>query len=454
MPYINTYTTRFRNAGVGDLYWKAVVEEEEDWPDGSGVLLEFDTGQSYYGSLQGPLAYDEEYSIVVKCIAVDGMKKASSPYTAKLTVYGYINPNLQGPPEAVIQTCKLIIFGGGILAFQIPAEFTLTTDISETDPVSATAYLGNVGDLPVGWELRPVLDNALEGNVSFSPSSGTLEVGGVVGIEMTLADPSQLEIGEYIGVVNAVDPNGWSDTTQAVVSVIIEEVFPEIFITGDLSWSYFIGSSPDTKQISVGNIAGVETTLSWGYEVTGDLAGKVTLDPVSGSLDGGDSETVDVNIDDTGLSAGTYTGTLKIYDTVEDEADVTPVYVPISAEIKFPDYLEITDRDFSHDTLGILVGKTRYNIGSKWYRNGNEQGHPRWDCPGGSTWIAWAQGSVCFVPGGPEWDFYEQGGEVRVYDKVYMEYPPANEIGHGRYRFWNTACSHYGGWIELTPGED
>lgn len=75
--------------------------------------------------------------------------------------------------------------------------------------------------------------------------------------------------------------------------------------------AYAGGSNPATQTLSVSNSGG--GTVNWSID-TGGKPAWLTIAPTGGSLEQGQSETVALSADITGLSDGQYTYTFQVYD--------------------------------------------------------------------------------------------------------------------------------------------
>jgi len=96
----------------------------------------------------------------------------------------------------------------------------------------------------------------------------------------------------------------FSATPAAVPSISLSK--------SSLSFSaVYGGSNPSNQTFTVTNNGESGSTLSW---QASDNMSWLSLSPTSGSLSYGDSENVTVSVDITGLSTGTYSGTITISD--------------------------------------------------------------------------------------------------------------------------------------------
>ena len=393
------------------------------------------SGLVTFDPLTGTLVTDEEKTITMTLSDPSALAVGAYAGTIVATDLAGVSTSDPAPVSITVQ--------GGILEFTGNLVITSGNDVST--PVTDNISLGNIGYANIDWELAVTLDAALSGLVTFLPLSGDLDPSNNVSIVMTLSDPSALAVGSYAGTIVASDVTGFADSVSAPVSITIEETFPVFDVTGTLDWTCVFDQTPVVKQISVGNSAGASTTLNWAYEVTGDLAGHVTLNPTTGSRAGGTSETVDVTLDYSDLDpAGSYTGKLKLYDTVESETDVPPFYIDITVEISVPKYLVITAT--GTDWWGVSGAPYPYpfQVDQYWtykgfYSSPNGGSHVRYIHPSGTYEIAWKTGG----PWG--YRFYLQNPP----SYAYVVRTTATDTPVGRYNCYTSSLKYYDDWIEM-----
>lgn len=239
MSYTQNFTVQVRNAGVAGLYWDATVEVDAlpAWPDGSGLSISPE-------AIQGPVAFDDTDELIVTFTAVDGMLKASSPYTGTLTLRGYEDRNKITAANTVVQTCNLHIFTGGILAYVGDLEFKVHVD--ETGTTDRTTEISNTGDVSLDWNADIALnDGELTGKLVVDVDAGTLAATASTTITMTLSNPSTLGVGTYTGNLRIYDNDGWSDSLSIPITV---EVFSDVTESYCI-WYKPIPAHPDASHL-------------------------------------------------------------------------------------------------------------------------------------------------------------------------------------------------------------
>jgi hypothetical protein len=120
-----------------------------------------------------------------------------------------------------------------------------------------------------------------------------------------------------------------SDTVSLVC--VIAQRMPIISLTGTLSFVTTVGATlPQTANMIVKNVGDTLSTLNWGRAISTDagISGKISTSMASGALAFNAQDSVVVSSDPTGVSAGTYAGSVTVNDTVI--GGVTPVVLPIS----------------------------------------------------------------------------------------------------------------------------
>jgi len=109
---------------------------------------------------------------------------------------------------------------------------------------------------------------------------------------------------------------------------------PEIDLSGTLDfYGVECDLDTDTNDATVENIGAAKSVLTWARSLSMDagLVGFLTALPANGVLSGGDSDTIVVSLAKSGITAGTYTGTLKVSEQLISGVD--PAELPITVQI-------------------------------------------------------------------------------------------------------------------------
>jgi hypothetical protein len=148
--------------------------------------------------------------------------------------------------------------------------------------------------------------------LSVDSTSGTTAAGASSNVAVTV-DGTELEEGtnEAFICVSTDD----AQASLLVVPVTIErlELDPPVIGVDPLSLSATLAEGEtDVQSVSISNSG--EATLNWSVDTSGacELPGWASFDPASGSVDEGDTDTLEVTFDATGLADGEYDATLCI----------------------------------------------------------------------------------------------------------------------------------------------
>jgi hypothetical protein len=188
-----------------------------------------------------------------------------------------------------------------------------------------------------------------------SNSSGS--VGGGSSQEIVVSvDVSQLAVGTYSGSVTVSDDSG----AKEVVSVSLEVIEPPVLTVTpqSLSFSYLIGGVAPSSQIVTIEISNdLDGTTTW--TATSD-SGWLSISPSTGS---GNSVTISyVSVNVSGLSAGTYTGNIKI-----DAPNTTgsPANISVTLDIRPSGTIHVTT-NLTSASFTITGPQTYTGSGTDW----------------------------------------------------------------------------------------
>jgi hypothetical protein len=184
------------------------------------------------------------------------------------------------------------------------------------DPADRTLDISNVGGGTLNWNITDDADW-----LSVSPASGT----GASSVTVSV-DISGLTAGSYSGTIS-VAATGASNTPQTVVVDLSVTEPPPVIGLSATSLSFAgeqDGPDPADQTLDISNVGG--GTLAW--NITDD-ADWLSVSPASGT----DASTVTVSVDISGLTAGSYSGTISVAAT---GASNTPQAVSVDLSLTEP----------------------------------------------------------------------------------------------------------------------
>ena len=194
-----------------------------------------------------------------------------------------------------------------------PDSFAFEATIGDPNPQPQVLNITNVGEGDLFW-------NASwdAGWLNVSPSSGIAPSN--PGVYVNLAG---LSAGVYTDSIMVSDPNATNDPQYATVTFTVNEPLPEIELVPDEF--YFLAlqdsANPDIQTLVVNDVGG--GTLSW-------TATNSSMWLSLSAYSGGPGDAVDLMVDITGLTFGTYYDTIVVSDP---NATNSPQYAEVVLEV-------------------------------------------------------------------------------------------------------------------------
>ena len=287
-------TLSISNTGGGTLSWS--VSDDATWLSLSPTS----------GSSTG------ETDSVTVSVNTSGLSAGTHNGTITITGTGATNT-----PQTV--TVTLTVTSAAPTITRSPTTMSFTGQQGGSNPANQALSISNTGGGTLNWS---VSDNAAW--LTLSPTSGD-STGETDSVTVSI-NTSGLSAGTYNGTIT-ITGTGATNTPQTVaVTLTVTSVAPTI--TRSPTTMSFTGqqggSNPANQALSISNTGG--GTLNWSVS---DDAAWLSLSPTSGSSTG-ETDSVTVSINTSGLSAGTYNGTITITGT---GATNTPQTVTIALTI-------------------------------------------------------------------------------------------------------------------------
>ncbi|MHC4213628.1 MAG: BACON domain-containing protein [Planctomycetota bacterium] len=284
-----------RNSGLGTLNWE--IAEDCDW-----LYVSPESGEST-GEIDGV------------SVSVDVIGLSAGPYFCELTVS---DSNAVNDPQIVL--VLLFVEEPGIEVFPSVLEFTAGLGGPNPDPQILSVRNSALGTLE--WEITEDCDW-----LSVNPGSG--ESTGETDSVTVSVDVMGLSAGFYNCTLTVSDPNALNDPQTVLISLTVEG--PEIeVLPSQLSFSAGLdGPNPDPQTLNIRN--SWLGTLNW--EITEDC-NWLSVNPGSGESTG-ETDSVSVTVDATGLSVGLYNCTLTASDSnAVNDPQIVLVSLIVGSEIE------------------------------------------------------------------------------------------------------------------------
>jgi hypothetical protein len=170
-----------------------------------------------------------------------------------------------------------------------------------------------------------------------SPVSGSLAAAG--GTTLTISvNNAGLTAGTYVGTITVADPNATNTPQTITVTHVVTAAATISLSPTTLTFSsarltvcngVTAGSNPASQTITLSNTG--QATLN--YSAAASMVGGgswLSVTPASGAVAAGGNTTLTVSINLTGLTAGTYTGTITVTDP---DASNSPQTVSITLNV-------------------------------------------------------------------------------------------------------------------------
>lgn len=190
-----------------------------------------------------------------------------------------------------------------------PSSFTFSATQGGANPTSQTLNISNTGSAALNWNAT---DDAAW--LTLGTTSGTIASGGVAQTSSVNINITGLSAATYTGTITVSDPNATNSPQTASVTLTISSAPTANCSSSPNSFTFTAtqgGANPAAQTWALSNNGPFATTLQWA--ATDDKTW-ISLNPFSGSILSGGSTNVFVSIDISGLSAGSYTGTLTMSD--------------------------------------------------------------------------------------------------------------------------------------------
>ncbi len=211
-------------------------------------------------------------------------------------------------------------------------------------PTSLTFTAKSAGGLTDAQSVMVTSGSTVTGllySVTLMTSSGgswlkttTVTAGAIPATVQIQADPTGLAPGSYQGSVVISAPNANPSTRTVAVTFTVQAPDPPLLTVGSGAGSTFLtfslvqGAPPTSQSLSVSNQGG--GSLNFSASASTDTGGSwLSVSPGSGSATPVQPTTINVQADPTGLTPGTYTGTVTVTAGVAGVVNI-PVTMTVS----------------------------------------------------------------------------------------------------------------------------
>lgn len=245
------------------------------------------------------------------------------------------------PPEPVLEVT--------------PTELGLSARVGEPDPTSSFTVKNEGGGM-LEWTARTQTD---AGWLRLQPTQGALGAGEAREVTVT-ALLAGLSAGTHRARITVEAPGIGMAIVEVVLELRPEEVPPEgplrVEPTGLSFRAPMGGPNPESQTLTLTNTG--DRPLTWGATVE---VGWLFLDFTGGTLPAGGRVDLQAMVDITGLSAGTYEGTITF--SAPRNPEVSPVTVPVTLTVEGP-----TPPPGEGDLLAIKFVKLEFLQPQDWQR--------------------------------------------------------------------------------------
>ena len=185
-------------------------------------------------------------------------------------------------------------------------------------------------------------------------------------------DITGLGAGTYTGTIT-VNSNAGSQNVTVTLQLTAEPLLT-MLSTSESFTAVWGGSNPDDEAFGIANSGTAD--LTW---TASDNRSWMWLDRTSGTLEPGGIKVISINVDITGMSAGTYTGTITVNSNGGSGT------VNVSLAIQTPE-LYTSPSSF---TFECEYGPLKPNPGSQtlYIRNASGDGTLNWNLSDNATWL-------------------------------------------------------------------
>jgi hypothetical protein len=183
-----------------------------------------------------------------------------------------------------------------------PTSLTFNTVVGGGNPAPQTITVENTGGSPLSFTIA----SSNTGLVTASPTSGTLNAGQSTSVQVSVTAPATPGTRNATLTVSAPA----AQNSPRTVSVRVVTTAPPTLSVSPTSLAFNAvvgGGDPPSRTLTVQNSGGGSFT----FTITSSNTGLVTASPMSGTLNAGQSASVQVSVDNPNV-AGTQTATLTI----------------------------------------------------------------------------------------------------------------------------------------------
>jgi uncharacterized protein (TIGR03382 family) len=307
-------TVTIGNIGAGTLNWTASK-----------------LGGAAWLSFSPPNAAVASGSTTPLTVSVAQGAMVAGTYTEELAIS---DPNATNPSEIIFVTFNIVTTPTIGLS---PTSFSFSGPQNGTPPLPQTLTVTNVGSGKLNWTATPS-----DPWIKVTPAGSSLSAG-ISATPAVSVDQTGLAAGTYNGTILIADPAA-SNTPQTVLVSFVVSATPTIgFSPPSLTFNAPQGGAPPpSQQLTITNSG--SGTLTW--TATGSDPWITTISPASGALSAGSSTTppITVSVNQTGLLAGTYVGSITI---AAAGASNTPQTVPVTLSVNATPTIGLSSTSFS-----------------------------------------------------------------------------------------------------------
>jgi hypothetical protein len=302
-----TQSFAIRNTGLGDLDWTA--SDDAHW-------LQLDI-------MSGTIASDGSFDVTASAAAAD---LPPGTYDATITVSGSADNSPLTLPVSLEVTAAAVLT---VIAEPIDIQAVIGVD-----PPIHEVVIQNSGGAELNWTASS--DAAW---MTFARGAGTLAAGASE-TDTVVISVDGLAVGGYTGTltISGNAPN----SPQILAATLSVTLSPSIALSGTLEFEAYEGDDPDAAELTVSNVGG--GTLHW--TASADQAW-VTLASASGDLTSGSDATVGVEVDGSGLSAGTHTAVISVSGNADDSPQTVDLEFVVQARPS------LAEQDVADHLMGV-----------------------------------------------------------------------------------------------------
>ena len=280
-----------QNTGIGDLNWTA--SDDATWLD--------------LDALSGTAAAGGSSDVMVN---VSSEELTPGTYGAIITVSG----NADNTPQTL--TVSLEVTADPVM--MIITEALDFEAVVAVDPPIHKIVILNAGGAELNWTASSDAEW-----MTFARGSGTLAPDASE-TDTVAISVDGLAVGEYAGTLTF--SGDASNSPQILAATLSVTLTPSMALSGTLEFEEYEGDDPDALDLTVTNDGG--GTLTWTASAN---QAWVTLSPASGNVASGSDEVVGVEVDASGLGAGTHTATITVSGNADDSPQTVDLELVVQA---------------------------------------------------------------------------------------------------------------------------